>query len=161
MKGGARSMMRYLGHVAIGWPGVMILGFGGTIIVGAKLGINPDSALSARISAAIGPPLFPLELVIAAGLGYALNRRRGDFAATFVWIPAAVVLAWGISIVVAQPFDGGWAGVWRQYFGSNCQSSECLGEVIVTAPLYTSILYSAAALVPALRLRRRKDKGRV
>lgn len=155
MRRGARSLFRYLGHLAIAWPGVTAVIFGGAVFWGVISQLAHVSTAWPAIDALVDVPFFPLELAAALALGFCRNRR-GQRAPCWVWLPALAFFVWDAHGVLVQPFDGGWRSVWNTYFGYGCQSSECLGEVLVTAPLYTSIVYSLGALAARLRARARR-----
>jgi hypothetical protein len=43
---------------------------------------------------------------------------------------------------------------WDTYFGKGCGGSECLYELFLTAPFYTSVAYSIGAYTTFKRMRK-------
>jgi hypothetical protein len=148
----ARRVGVYLAHLSVAWPLTFALGLAlaSTSAVGGALFDVPNSS-----------PVFAGWLALGAALGFGLNRRHASLAACFVFLPPFVLFLHEASITMGMPFGGGWAGVWTAFFSRNCASSECLNELLVTAPLLSSVSYSVAAFaarrsrppgtVPAIR----------
>jgi hypothetical protein len=81
---------------------------------------------------------------IAAGFLLGLFRRRffRSSSAAWVWVVPMVTLIWSVTTWRTGGFRPYWTDVWNNYFGSQCVSSECAYEWLVTAPFYTSVAYT-------------------
>jgi len=93
-----------------------------------------DHLVEQRIFVLLNEPYFIVPILTSFWLGIASHRLFRSTLAAWVWtVPCAM-----LSISVAS-----WKGdVWNTYFGSQCGSSECAYEWLVTLPLYTSVAYS-------------------
>lgn len=145
---------RYLINLAVAWPGVMAVIFGCAILTGA--------VWLKWLDPLIEPPVFPLQLAAAFLLGLALNRHFSSRVACWVWIPPLAILAWDVSNWANSPAPlwdrtSAWRDVWNNYFGTQCQGSECLNELLLTGPFYTAVLYSLGAWAALRWPRRNRD----
>jgi hypothetical protein len=77
---------------------------------------------------------FPiLPVATAACLGFLSYRSSKPNSPAWVWLIPSEVLLWSVLPAVLHSADGRkW--VYNNYFGSNCGSTECLYELLVTAP---------------------------
>ena len=101
---------------------------------------------------ASGEPLWIPEIAIGFAAGSYLYSRLPSKVAYFSWcIPGLLLLcsAWHWQSTMAI-YDS----TWQTYFGKGCGGSECLYELALTAPFYTSVAYSVGALVQTVRFAR-------
>jgi hypothetical protein len=89
-------------------------------------------------------------------LGTFSHRFFRPRAAYWVWIIPAGILVWNIFTWEAAPSQLYWPDVWNNYFGSDCGGSECVYEVFVTVPFYSSFAYALGSIATAL-VRRSAD----
>jgi hypothetical protein len=87
-------------------------------------------------------PYFLGPIVVAFALGILSHRVWKTKSALWVWLLPTIVLVWNVLTWKSYTTRSNWADAWANYFGSDCGGSECLYEVFVTAPFYTSIAYS-------------------
>lgn len=92
-----------------------------------------------------GPfPIVPV--LVAACIGFASPRLSKTSAPAWVWIIPTVLLLVSVAPrVFESPSQAKW--VLDNYFGRGCGSSECLYELFITAPFYTSLAYTMGWLV--------------
>jgi hypothetical protein len=98
--------------------------------------------------------LFPISGLV---LGFFSRRILRSRWGVWVWVLPLIVLAWNL-----LTWEGAgppttkvyWAHVWANYFSSACAGSECLYELFVTVPFYTSAAYSLGWLAASLRQNR-------
>jgi hypothetical protein len=96
----------------------------------------------------------PAVCVVTFIVGLWVNRRWRTRAACYVWIVALVWFGLGF-LELYRGWDPSWAHkTRRQYvvddlFGKtvDCSGSECMYELLFTAPLMASLAYSLGALV--------------
>jgi hypothetical protein len=92
---------------------------------------------------------------IFAGLILGILPRFLDRSAGLVWpIPALILIVTAFTWNSTYTPRSHWADVWSNLFGSDCGSSECMYELLVTAPFYTSIAYSLGWYLSRTLLRR-------
>jgi hypothetical protein len=106
----------------------------------------------------------PMILIVAGCLGFFLNRKLGHSAACWVWVLGNAWLAFGAYSDSGYWFNAGYSSrmqdIMANFFGriSACGGSECLSELLFTAPCSASIVYSLAALCGLLSYRKTKLK---
>jgi hypothetical protein len=88
-------------------------------------------------------PYFLGPIVAAFVLGLFSNRVWKTNAGFWVWLFPAVILVWNVFSWKSYTSRSNLADAGANYFASDCGGSECLYEVLVTAPFYTSVAYSA------------------
>ncbi|HXR97686.1 MAG TPA: hypothetical protein VN709_07565 [Terriglobales bacterium] len=142
----------YLKHLGIAWPGVTI----GALVLGA---LPNRLGLIWLFGIPNGAPFFVGWLGAGAVLGYVMNSKDRTRAAYLTFIPALAMLLTDLPGTLHMSVDGGWAGVWTAYFSKNCSSSECLNELLMTAPLYACAAYSLAAWAALRRDRRTTERS--
>ena len=127
-------IVRYLGH------------FGSATLAAGVIGV----CLSFMLSGVFKEPLFLGALLGGAIMGYLVNRNMRDATALLVWIIPLAWLIYGIrdsaasySEVRAQQSRS--AYIWDSFFGTHCSGSECLNELLFTAPFLSSVSYSITA----------------
>jgi hypothetical protein len=95
--------------------------------------------------------LLALPVVIVAGTaGLVANRWSQSRTASWVWVPCGILVAW---LLIGE--STGWTNrtrpegipvyVWNQFLGSRCGETECIDEVLGTAPFLGAVAYSLAA----------------
>jgi hypothetical protein len=136
----------------------------GAMLFGALAGIIPPVLISAvtkntsggnwadhvagqSILRAVGEPYFALPVVAAFFLGVLSSRFFRSSSAAWVWLLPTIILVWNLFSWHNGGYRSYWPDVWNNYFGSSCGSSECLYELFVTAPFYTSFAYTLGWIV--------------
>ena len=133
--------MRFLGHLILFYCAFIasILASMFVILLIPSLGqsSNPWAAV-------LGEPAWILEAVICLFAGYFLYTKMPSKLSFVVWlVPLAFLVwsAWSWHLTMSK-YDS----VWDTYFGRGCGGSECLYELMLTAPFYSCIAYSLGAL---------------
>jgi hypothetical protein len=88
-------------------------------------------------------PFWLPEILAGLCLGFFCYRRVRSKIAFAVWIFPATFLAW--SAIYWHRTMSVYDSTWDTYFGSQCGGSECLYELFLTAPFYSSLAYSVGA----------------
>jgi hypothetical protein len=134
-----RALGEYLLHLLLAVPVPILAGF----LVAIPVVLLPNTVVTRAIDSLNSQPVFPLDVAIAAGLGWWRNRRNRSVAAIFVFlIPLTAMLA---NLASFRAEGNSWRYILDTFFTSHCGNSDCLYELEVTAPFYCSIAYSIAA----------------
>ena len=133
--------MRFLGHLILFYC-ALIASFLASMFVTALI---PSLGQSSNPWAALlGEPAWILEIVACLLVGYFFYKKMPSKSAFVVWlVPLAFLVwsAWSWHLTMSK-YDS----VWDTYFGRGCGGSECLYELMLTAPSYSCIAYSLGAL---------------
>jgi len=104
----------------------------------------------------------PFYWMWVALLGFFVNILARTRSAVWIGVLGliymAAMIAWDFSVIRHSEYylrlpGGPWRYEWNQLFTSKCSDSECLGELLITAPTFALISYSIGAAI-ALRVRR-------
>ena len=117
-----------------------------------------DHITEQRASVLLNQPYYIAPVLCALVLGMLGRRSSRSRWAAWVWILPTAILVWNLLTWkgVGPPITAVyWRDVWANYFGSDCGGSECLYEVFVTIPFYTSVAYTFGWLFSGF-LQRRK-----
>jgi hypothetical protein len=122
--------------------------FGGVVLVSMMFGFFPEAELGSSLYGNTGlQAISPFTTVCAGLLGFMVASRWHDRDSVWVWIPGVLWFAMGV-------YETGWqmgaapsnyiSVAVANLFGprNKCAESECLYELLVTAPLMCSIIYS-------------------
>jgi hypothetical protein len=135
------------------WVISLVLHYLIAVVVSMILGFFPEAAIGKLYYNTGLEPYSPLIALTAFLLGYFVSRRvRGGRAATFVWTLGLCWMLFGVcdtawswsplTLVATR-----WEYVLNELFGPTlkCRGSECLGELLFTAPFTASVTYSVGA----------------
>jgi len=61
------------------------------------------------------------------------------------------MLLWELWAFISSNYDVTWQNFYNTYLGTHCESSECLGELLITSPLVSSVAYTVGAEIGRLR----------
>jgi hypothetical protein len=131
----------------------------GAIVVGILAGVVPavlvaaitkntsggnwvDHIAEQPILRAAGEPYFAFPVITSFVFGALSRRYSRSSSAAWVWVLPAIILVWNLFTWETGGVGPYWPDVWNNYFGSDCGGSECVYELFVTAPFYTSLAYS-------------------
>jgi hypothetical protein len=101
-----------------------------------------DHLAEQQIFHAAGEPYFIFPILAAFVFGALSHRYSRSLAARWVWVFPLTILLWNVFTWRTGGFSPYWTDVWNNYFGRYCGSSECVYELFVTAPVYTSLAYT-------------------
>jgi hypothetical protein len=107
--------------------------------------IGQQASVSGRL---LEEPFWVPEIVAGFCAGWFFYKRLPSKIALLAWIAPAVFLSWSAWSwhKTASMYDP----TWDTYFGSHCGGSECLYQLLLTAPFYTSVAYSLAAVIESM-----------
>ncbi len=136
--------------------GVLVLGFVLTLLLALlTAAVTPnhprgnfvDHMVDQFVFIGFNPPYYFTPILVALILGGISRHFFSTRSAAWVWILPLGILLWNTFTWETGGYGTYWQGVWNNYFGSDCGSSECLYELFVTVPFYTSVAYSFGWLV--------------
>jgi hypothetical protein len=158
-----KPFLGFVLHQFIATVGALLLGTVVVFLLAALVAVftrTPSEGLLERVTE---PPLFKLgadnpyfvgPILMAFVLGWTSRRYLDSRAAAWVWVLPALALVWNLMTWKSYSPLGHWADVEANFFTTNCGDSDCLYELFVTAPFYTSIAYSLGRLATTLRIAR-------
>jgi len=127
-----------VGHLAGIIPAVLIA----AVTKNTSGGNWVDHIADQPILRTVEEPYFAFPVITAFALGILSHRYFRSSSAVWVWVLPAIILVWNLFTWKTGGFHPYWPDVWNNYFGSDCGSSECVYELFVTAPFYTSLAYT-------------------
>ena len=102
----------------------------------------------------LGEPFWIPEIVAGLVIGWFSYRRWPAKSAFWTWLIPAVFL--GVSAASWQVHSSLYDSTWNTFFAFDCGNSECLYQLLFTAPLYTGFGYAVGAYL-ARKVRIRTD----
>jgi len=144
----------------------------GAMVLGVLAGLIPSLLIAAIVKNAspgnfidhvVDQPIFRISTdnayflgPVLAGFALAIFGARiwKTRAGVWVWVLPLIVLVYNLLTWASKSH---WVDAWATYFGSpaECGGSECVNEVFLTAPFFTSFAYSlgcvARKLLPTSR----------
>jgi hypothetical protein len=150
----AHQLMSTIGAIVLGVLFVLLIALLSASLTRNTSGGNfIDHITQQPASTLLNQPYYVAPVLCGLALG-ALSRYfvRPRWAA-WVWVLPMIILLWNLlTWKGAGPPTTAvyWEDVWGNYFGSDCGGSECMYEVFVTVPFYTSVAYSLGAITVCL-----------
>jgi hypothetical protein len=142
-KSSFRFLTEYFAQLLIATAGAVISG----LVIGVALfaiadwirGPNPSGY---SLLAFAGEPYFFIPIALALALGFSQQKRFQTSAGYFLWIVPALILLSSFLSWQSYSSRGRWEDAWATFFSGHCSGSECFYEWTVTAPFYTSVVYT-------------------
>jgi hypothetical protein len=161
-------ILSFFGHSLLATAGVLL---GGSLLaflialpvgyLSSGVGNIVDRAVDTWIMRYLADePFFIFQVLTAACVGFFTYRFSKSRAPAWVWlIPAAILVVNVVPRLLGSSPGSGSKWVFDNYFGHGCGGSECLYELFVTAPFYTSIAYAVGYWVRKRALRSQTVSG--
>jgi len=157
---GARgtAVLSFVLQQAVSTVGALLLGVGAALILATLIAFftrTPDGNLVDKVVAEplfkIGAdnPYFAGPILMAFILGW-VARRSESRSAAWMWVLPTVALVWNVMSWKSHSPLPRWEDVRANFFTSNCGDSDCIYELLITAPFYTSVAYSLGWVVRGL-----------
>jgi hypothetical protein len=148
--------MSTVGAIAIGVLIVLLVALlSAAFTKNASGGNFIDHVTEQRATMLLSQPYYIAPVLCGLVLGALSGRFFRTRWAGWVWFFPLIVLLWNLLTwkgAGAPTTALYWKDVWMNYFGEDCGGSECMYEVFVTMPFYTSVAYSVGwAAVRLLR----------
>jgi hypothetical protein len=98
---------------------------------------------------------------VLAGFLLGAVSRRYFIGRNGFWVWVIPTLSFGVAMITTRPYGpySRWEYVWDNFFTSRCGATECLSELVNTAPFYTSVAYSLGAVIKHLTARKKTGGG--
>jgi hypothetical protein len=130
-----------------------ILGFVASILITIVVpGAGEQSTLIGQLTA---EPFWVPEIVAGLLLGWLAYETVPSKIAFIAWAAPGSFLLW--SAWSWQRRMAVYDSTWDTYFGRHCGGSECLYQLFLTVPFYSSIFYSIGAFSKYIVARRTKQ----
>ena len=101
-----------------------------------------DHVVNQPTFALLDPPYYTGPVFAGLALGFLSHRVYPSRVAAWVWTIPTIVLVWNMLTWRNGGYRPYWHDVWANYFSSECSSSECLYQIFVTVPFYSSVAYT-------------------
>jgi|SRR5580698_10488640 hypothetical protein len=136
------SLLLYLCHVVIASYGVLLINSTIELAIGKMIGPQSRS-----LDYIFFGPTFIAPILLGLALGYRFGRSLTALSSRLIFLIPLVLVAYSvwISVKYGVPGESAVNNIKDNYLGAGCESSECLYEALVSAPLFSSIAYSAGA----------------
>lgn len=118
--------------------GLLVAGFVDTVAHRPTILDNPLN---------LGPVIAGLAFGLFVTLKFGFHR-----GSALVWLAGVLIFAVFLRDWVNEIQAHKWTAIWDNFFGPNCGATDCLDELLATAPLYSSLAYSVGAGVTHLVL---------
>jgi hypothetical protein len=123
------AFLQYVVHPAMASYGVMILG---AIFV------------TRRLEYYFFAPRFLFPIAVGLTLGFGLGARLPKLSSRLLFIFSLAMTVWELWAWIAAP-EMTLHRLADNFVGTNCSSSECLGQLLITSPLISSLTYAVGA----------------
>ena len=144
--------MQYILHVGISSCGIVWLTFLTEMFLGRVFDFRNQA-----LDYAFFGPTFSVPILGGLVLGYVLGGRLPRLSARLLFVIPLLFAAYEIWnwITYSESSTTILISLKDNFLGGNCGASECLEELIVSAPLFSSIAYSIGSEFAAFRNRLR------
>jgi len=96
----------------------------------------------------VSEPIWGMQILAGFLAGRALYKYLPSRVALAAWVIPGILLLWNVlSWRTMSKYDS----AWDTFFGNGCSSSECLDQLLLTAPFYTAVAYSLGAFLARSR----------
>jgi len=145
------KIVGFVAQFAIATIGAMLLGVLVVLLptlLFASLTRSPNETVRERVVTepllrwGADNPYFGGPILVAFILGWISRRYFKSRVAAWVWVPMTLALLWNITTWRSYSPLSHWGDVRANFFTSDCGDSDCLYEMLVTGPFYTSVAYS-------------------
>lgn len=146
------AAIEYLIHAAIASYGIVFLGFILEGLIGYAMGSQ-----NRRLDYVFGGPTYLVPVLMGLALGYLFGGRLPRLSSRLIFVLPLMVAAYELFSWLTHTYPGENLKdtIWDNFVGVNCQTSECLGEAFITAPLLSSIAYTVGSEIASFVIRRR------
>jgi len=141
----------FIAQLVIATVGAMLVGMLAAVITALPIAFLRHAPNGSVVDRVLDQPLFKLgadnpyfagPVLTGFIFGWTSHRFFVSRTAAWVWIVPALVLAWNLVTWKSYSPLPHWADVRANFFTSNCGDSDCLYELVVTGPFYTSVAYT-------------------
>jgi hypothetical protein len=135
-------LLRYLCHAALASYGVLAINFVIEFLIGEMVG-----SYNRFLDYVFFGPTFLIPVLMGLIIGYYLGKSLPALSSRLIFLIPLFLMAYEVWISVKYGLHDGTAlkNITDNFFGVNCSASECLGELVNTAPLFSSVAYAIGA----------------
>jgi hypothetical protein len=135
-------VMRTLLHIVIVTYGILSMCLAGDYLLGRVLGANQRYADYVFFG-----PTFAVPIALGCWVGYRFGIRLPRWVSWLLFVPSLLLMCHEIATEYRYriPDQHFLSHLFDNYFGRHCEASECLNELLITAPLLSSFAYSLGA----------------
>ena len=154
---GARgtAVLSFVLQQAVSTVGALLLGIVAVLILATLVAFFTRTPHGSLVDKVVEEPIFKIgadnpyfagPILMAFILGWVAHRSASRGAA-WMWVLPTLALAWNVMTWKSYSPLPRWDDVRANFFTSNCGDSDCLYELLITAPFYTSVAYSLGWVV--------------
>jgi hypothetical protein len=134
------SIGKYIVHALFASYGIVLLGFFIEVML-------PNSR---KVDYFFGAPTFLFPIIAGLCMGILFGSRLPALLSRCLFILPFAMLLWEVWVFMKFNNDVTWQNFYNTYLGTQCESSECLGGLVVTSPLVSSLAYTVGAEIGRL-----------
>jgi hypothetical protein len=154
----AAGVFSFLTQLVLATFGAMLVGTAIPALIALAIAPITRAPNQALVDSIVKQPLFKFgadnpyfagPIVTAILLGWFSRRFFRSRMAAVVWVLPSLLLLWNVVTWKSYSPLSHWLDVRANFFTSDCGDSDCLYELLVTAPFYTSLAYSFGWVIRA------------
>jgi hypothetical protein len=134
------SFGKYIVHALYASYGIVLLGFFIEVML-------PNSR---KLDYLFFNPTFLFPIIAGLGMGIRFGSKLPALLSRCLFLLPFAMLLWELWAFVSSNYDVTWQNFYNTYLGTHCESSECLGGLLVTSPLVSSLAYTVGAEIGRL-----------
>jgi hypothetical protein len=105
---------------------------------------------SRKVEYYFGAPTFLFPIMAGLCLGILFGSRLPPLLSRCLFLLPFAMLLWELWAFISSHYAVTWQNFYNTYLGTQCGSSECLGGLLVTSPLISSLAYTVGAEIGRL-----------
>jgi hypothetical protein len=129
------SIGKYIVHALFASYGIVLLGF-------FIEGMLPNSR---KVDYFFLAPTFLFPIIAGLCMGILFGSKLPPLLSRCLFLLPFAMLLWEVWAFISSNYDVTWLNFYNTYLGTHCESSECLGGLVVTSPLVSSLAYTVGA----------------
>jgi hypothetical protein len=134
------SIGKYIVHALIASYGITLFGFFIELML-------PNSR---KVDYLFFNPTFLFPIIAGLCMGIRFGSKLPALLLRCLFLLPFAMLLWELSVFIGSNYDVTWQNFYNTYLGTQCESSECLGGLLVTSPLVSSLAYTVGAEIGRL-----------
>jgi hypothetical protein len=134
------SIGKYIVHALFASYGIVLLGFFIEVML-------PNSR---KVDYFFSAPTFLFPIIAGLCMGILFGSKLPALLSRCLFLLPFAMLLWELWAFISSNYDVTWLNFYNNYLGTHCESSECLGGLVVTSPLVSSLAYTVGAEIGRL-----------
>ena len=149
------AVLSFVLQQVVATVGAFLLGVVAVLILATLIAFFTRTPHGNLVDKVVAEPLFKIgadgpyyagPILMAFILGW-VARRSESRGAAWMWVLPTLALVWNVMTWKSYSPLPRWDDVRANFFTSHCGDSDCLYELLITAPFYTSVAYSLGWVV--------------